>query len=190
MRPRATPNNPCLPLPRPAAGEWCLPSLLSLFQLLVSCVAFTSASSDSWAGAQSACWAQSPEGAGSASVQHEVGRHHLSILGGRRGQLKAESLGALPGETASPPSPEHCEESWRCHLLPHSLLTPTARFGLQHVEAWPTAVQAKSCGHCLQLPVGISLSVGPFCVSHSKVSFLWAGVAAIPAAFRPRPDAW
>lgn len=175
--------------PGPAAGEWCLPSLLSLFPLLVSCVALMSASSNSWAGAHSGLLGTVPRGAGRASVQHEVGDTTCPSWGGR-GQLKAGSLGALPGEAASPPSPEHCEQSWRCHPLPHSLLTPTARFGLQHVEAWPTAVQAKSCGHCLQLPVGISLSVGPFCVSHSKVSFLWAGVAAIPAAFRPRPDAW
>lgn len=104
-------------------------------------------------------------------------------LGGRRGQLKAESLGSLLGETPSRPSPEHCEESWRCRLHPHSLLIPPACFGPQRVEAWPTAVQAKSCSRCLQLPVGISPYVGPFCVSHSKVSCPWAGVAAIPAVF-------
>lgn len=158
--------------PGPAAGEWCLPSLLSLFQLLVSCVALTSASSDSWAGAHSGLLGAVPRGRAVRLCSTRPGAPPVHP-GGAAGQLKAGSLGALPGEAASPPSPEHCEQSWRCHPLPHSLLTPTARFGLQHVEARPTAVQAvlrplspAPCGHqslcgsllCFplegQLPVG------------------------------------
>lgn len=91
-----TPPPPAAPpgslFPSAAGGEWCLPSLLPLFQLLVSCVVFTSASSNGWQGLTVACWVRSPEG---AAV-------HWCILGGRRGQLKAESLGGLPGEAPSP----------------------------------------------------------------------------------------
>lgn len=179
MRPRATPNNPCLPLPRPGP---CPPAPLLgngvflLFYLCFHCWFPV------WLSCQlprivgrghtAACWAQFPGGRAVRLCSTRPGAPPVHP-GGRRGQLKAGSLGALPGETASPPSPEHCEQSWRCHPLPHSLLTPTARFGLQHVEARPTAVQAvlrplspAPCGHqslcgsllCFplegQLPVG------------------------------------
>lgn len=105
--------------PSPAGGEWRLPSLLPLFQLLVSCVVFASASSNGWQGLVVACWVQSPEGAGDAFVHREVRRHHhLSILGGVAGTTKSGVPGGLPGAAASPPSPQHCEASWRCHLAP------------------------------------------------------------------------
>lgn len=104
-------------------------------------------------------------------------------LGGRRGQLKAESLGVCRERPPPPRAQSTVRSRGGAACPPHSLLTPPARFGPQRVEAWPTAVQAKSCSRCLQLPGGISSYVGPFCVSHSKVSFPWAGVAAILAVF-------
>ena len=66
-------------------------------------------------------------------------------LGGRRGQLKAESLGSLPGETTSPPSPEHCEESWRCRLSPPTLsLPPQPAFGQLPSRQSPAAAVSSS----------------------------------------------
>lgn len=103
--------------------------------------------------------------------------------GGWRGQLSGVP-GGLPGAAASPPSPQHCEASWRCHLAP---ALPPSPF-------WASACGglADCClGKILRPlspapPVGISLYVGPFCVSHLKVSFLWTGLAD-PGCADPMP---
>lgn len=105
---------------------------------------------------------------------------------GAAGTTESRVPGGSAGRGPPPLSPEHCEASWRCCLPP---LLP------QPALASACGGLADCCpGEVLRplspVPCGYESYVGPFCVSHLKVSFLWTGVAATPAVFQPWPDAW